>query len=269
MDVTPFTDRFERQRPLVGVVHLPALPGAPRAASSMDEIRRRSVRDARALAGGGLDGVLVENFGDAPFRPGRVEPATVACMAAAAGAVREAVEVPVGVNVLRNDGEAALSVAAAVGADFVRVNVWTGARVTDQGVVRGVADRVLRLRRRLGVDVAVLADVAVKHSAPLAGRPLAEEAAEAVGRGGADGLLVTGAATGDPPGIGRLEEVRGAAGGAPVLAASGLRPDNAARLLAVADGAVVGTALKEGGETAAPVDADRVARLVEAARGAQ
>lgn len=267
MRVTPFLERFERERPLVGVVHLPALPGAPGSASTMAEIRRRAVRDARALAGGGLDGVLVENYGDAPFAPADAGKPAVACLAVAAAAVRAAVDVPVGVNLLRNDGEGALSAAVAAGADFVRVNVWTGARLTDQGIVEGVAHRVLRLRRRLEADVSVLADVDVKHSAPLADRPLEEEAAEAVGRGGADGLLVTGAATGEPPEPGRIESVRRAAGGAPVLVASGLRPENAARLLAAADGAVVGTALKEDGETAAPVDPARVAALVEAGRG--
>ncbi len=267
MTVTPFLDRFAGERPLVGVVHLPPLPGAPGPEASMDEVRRRAVRDARALVGGGMDGVLVENFGDAPYPRGDAGKPTVACMAAAVAAVREAVEAPVGVNVLRNDGEAALSAAVAAGADFVRVNVWTGARVTDQGVVQGAARRVLALRRRLRADVAVLADVDVKHSAPLADRPPAEEAAEAAGRGRADGLLVTGDATGRPPAADRLEEVRAAAAGTPVLVASGLRPENAVRLLAAADGGVVGTALKQGGDTAAPVDPDRVAALAEAVRG--
>lgn len=265
MRVTPFLERFERERPLVGVVHLPALPGAPGAGTAMEEIRRRAVRDARALAAGGMDGVLVENYGDAPYAPVDAGKPTTAGMAVVAAAVRAAVEVPVGVNVLRNDGEGALAAAVAAGAEFVRVNVWTGARVTDQGIIEGVAHRVLRLRRTLGADVAVLADVAVKHSAALSERPIEEEAAEAVDRGGADGLLVTGTATGEPPEPGRVEAVRRAVRGAPVLVASGLRPDNVGRVLASADGAVVGTALKEGRETAAPVDSARVAALVEAA----
>lgn len=267
MSVTPFLDRFPRRRPLVGVVHLLALPGAPASEASMAEVRRRAVRDARTLVEGGMDGVLVENYGDVPYAPADVGKETVAGVTAAAAAVRAAADAPVGVNVLRNDGEAALSAAVAAGADFVRVNVWTGARLTDQGVVQGVAHRVLRLRRRLGADVAVLADVAVKHSAPLADRPVGERAAEAVERGGADGLLVTGSATGRPPEVARLVEVRRASGGAPVLVASGLDPENAASLLSTADGAVVGTALEEGGETGAPVDPDRVAALVAAVRG--
>lgn len=266
MSPKPFLERFDRGRPLVGVIHLPPLPGAPEGGSPLSEVRDRAVRDARILVEGGMDGVLVENYGDAPYRSDDVGPAPVACMTSVAAAVRSAVGVPVGVNVLRNDGEAALAAAVGAGADFVRVNVWTGARVTDQGVVEGAAHRVLRLRRRLRSDVAVLADVAVKHSAPLADRPVAEEAAEAVERGRADGLLVTGSATARPPEPERLETVRRAADGRPVLVGSGLGPGNAARLLAAADGAVVGTALKEGGETPAPVDRGRVEALVEAAR---
>lgn len=267
MRPTPFLDRFSADRPLVGVVHLPALPGSPAAEASMGEVRERAVRDARVLAEGGMDGVLVENYGDAPYPSEEAGAPTVASMAVIAAAVRAAVGVPVGVNVLRNGAEAALAAAAAAEADFVRVNVWTGARLTDQGLIQGAAHRVLRMRRCLEADVAVLADVAVKHSAPLTERPLAEEAAEAVGRGRADGLLVTGSATGLAPDPGRLEAVRRAAEGRPVLAASGVTPENAHRLVVGADGAVVGTALKEGGETSAPVEMARVQALVEAARG--
>lgn len=267
MGRTSLHDLFPVERPLLGVVHLPPLPGAPAGGGEMAAVRRRAVRDARVLAEGGMDGVLVENYGDAPFHPASVPPETVAAMSVAAADVADAVDVPVGVNVLRNDGEAALSAATAAGASFVRVNVWTGARVSDQGVVQGVAHRVLRLRRRLAARVAVLADVAVKHSAPLADRPVREEAADAVERGRADGLLVTGPATGRPPEIERVREVRRAAGATPVLVASGVAPSNAAELLAVADGAIVGSCLKEDGETPAPVEPGRVEELVRAVRG--
>lgn len=267
MKPTPFLDRFSADRPLIGVVHLAPLPGSPAAETSVGEVRDRAVRDARVLADGGMDGVLVENYGDTPYPPEEVGAPTVASMAVITAAVRAAVDVPVGVNVLRNGAESALAAAVAAEAEFVRVNVWTGARLTDQGLIQGVAHRVLRMRRCLEADVAVLADVAVKHSAAVTERPLDQEAAEAVGRGRADGLLVTGSATGLPPDPESLEAVRRAADGRPVLAASGLRPENARRLVAAADGAVVGTALKEGGETSAPVEMARVEALVEAARG--
>src|SRR5713101_4601014 len=124
---------FPRRPAIIGMVHLLPLPGAPRWAGSMEEALARAVEDARALAEGGVDGVMVENFGDAPFYPDHVPPETVAAMTRAARAVVEAVPVPVGVNVLRNDTAAALAIAVAVGARFIRVNVHTGAMWTDQG----------------------------------------------------------------------------------------------------------------------------------------
>jgi hypothetical protein len=179
------------------------------------------------------------------------------------------VDVPVGVNVLRNDTRAALSVAAATGAAFVRVNVHTGVRVTDQGVVTGRAHETLRLRDRIDADVDVLADVAVKHSAPLGeARSLAAQAEETLGRGLADGLVVSGPGTGEPVDVETLETVAPVAAdhGAPLFVGSGVTEATVADLLSVADGAIVGTALKRGGETTAPVDPARVGALISAAR---
>jgi membrane complex biogenesis BtpA family protein len=211
--------------------------------------------------------VLVENFGDAPFYPGEVPRHTIATMTDLVGRVRTTVDVPVGVNVLRSDGPGAVAVAAATGASFVRVNVHTGARVTDQGVVEGRAHETLRLRGELDADdVAVFADVSVKHSAPLASRPPEEVARETVERGGADGLLVSGPATGEPVDEARLSAVAAVAeaAGASVLVGSGTTPENAATLLGVADGAVVGSALKADGDPTNPVVEDRVRSLVAA-----
>jgi len=157
-------------QPVIGMVHLPALPGAPKYEGDREAIIETAERDAGRLAAGGVDAIMVENFGDAPFYPDDVPNHVVASMTRAARAVVETADVPVGVNVLRNDADAALSVAAAVGGDFVRVNIHTGARVTDQGVIDGKAHETMRLRDRLGADVAVLADHDVKHSAPIAAR---------------------------------------------------------------------------------------------------
>ncbi|WP_226023376.1 BtpA/SgcQ family protein [Halomicrobium salinisoli] len=255
--------------PVVGMVHLPPLPGAPEY-EDREGIRERAVADAEALVAGGADAVLVENFGDAPFYPEDVPDHVVAEMTAAARAVCEAVDCPVGVNVLRNDAEAALSVAAAAGGSFVRVNVHVGARATDQGVLEGRAHETLRLRERIDADVAVLADVAVKHSAPLSERPLAEQVADAVERGRADGLVVSGPATGEATDADELAAAVDARNDVdpdvPVLVGSGVTAENAPDLLDVADGAIVGTAFKRDGDVSAPVDEDRVRRLVAAVR---
>lgn len=161
------TEVFGTDRPIVGMVHLAALPGAPDYRGDREAVRERAVADARALASGGANAVLVENFGDAPFYPEDVPKHVVAEMTAATRRVRDAMDLPVGVNVLRNDTAAALSVAAAAGGQFVRANVHAGARMTDQGVIEGRAHETVRLRDRLDTPVHLLADVHSKHSAPL------------------------------------------------------------------------------------------------------
>ena len=264
-----FESTFGTPTPVVGMVHLPPLPGAPRGDGDLEAVIERAVADAETLAAGGVDGVLVENFGDAPFHPDDVPKHTVAAMTRATTAVVDAVDRPVGVNVLRNDATAALSVAAAAGGEFVRVNVHAGVRVTDQGVLEGRARETMRLRERLDADVAVFADVAVKHSAPLGEGSVRGELRDVCERGLADAVVVSGPATGETVEESALADAVAARDettpGTPVVVGSGVTADNVADLLATADGAIVGTALKTGGETAAPVDERRVADLVSAA----
>ena len=265
---------FGTATPVIGMVHLGPLPGAPKAAAdgaaAMQSVLEGAVADARALERGGVDGVLVENFGDAPFHPDDVPKHTVAATTRAATAVADATTLPIGINVLRNDAEAAVSVAAAVDAAFVRVNVHTGARVTDQGIVEGRAHETLRLRERLGVDVGIFADTDVKHSAPLTPETYsAESFADTAERGLADAVIASGSGTGAAIDRAALEAVvdeRERHGlETPVFIGSGVRPETVTDLLALADGVIVGTALKVEGETTAPVDEARVAALVSRA----
>ncbi len=257
-------DEFDADWPVVGMVHLPALPDSP-GFDSREAVRERALADAGALDAGGADALLVENFGDAPFYPGDVPEHVVAEMAALATDLRRAVDLPLGVNVLRNDAAAALSVAAAADGSFVRVNVHAGARATDQGVVEGRAHETMRLRERIDADVSVFADVAVKHSAPLAERPLDEEFREVVERGLADAVVVSGPSTGQAAAEADLARAAdlGDETGAPVFVGSGVSRENVETVVEHADGAIVGTALKEGGVTTNPVDEARVRALVE------
>lgn len=246
---------------LVGVVHLAPLPDSPRFEGDLEAVVESAARDAEALAAAGFEAVVVENFGDAPFVPGRVSAMTIAAMTACARAIRAAApSIPLGVNVLRNDVDAALAVAVASGASLVRVNVHTGARVTDQGVIEGRAHETLRRRRELGVDrgarrVALLCDVDVKHAAPLAPRPIADEALETAERGLADALLVTGAGTGQPARQADLDAVLAVAS-VPVLVASGVTLESLDRI-AGAHGVVVGSCLRPHDRAGLPVDAAR------------
>lgn len=261
---------FTGGRTVVGMVHLRPLPGAPRYRGDRAAVREAALDDAAALEAGGVDAVLVENFGDVPYFPDRVPPHVVASMTTLVDTVSAAVDVPVGVNVLQSDGLGAVSVAAATDAAFVRVNVHVGARVTDQGVVEGGAHEVARLREQLDTDVRVFADVDPKHSAPLAEEPVEGAVADAVERGLADGVIVTGSRTGRAVELTHLEsavEARDDLGvDAQVLVGSGVTADSIGALLGLADGVIVGTAMKRDGVTTNPVDTDRVAALVEAAR---
>ena len=229
------------------MVHLAPLPGSPGWSGDLEAVRSRALADAGALVEGGFQAVMVENFHDVPFFPERVPPVTVASMTAVIGAIgREFPDLRLGVNVLRNDARAALGIAAATEADFVRVNVHIGAVVTDQGTIEGQAWQSLRLRKELGLEqVGILADVRVKHARPLVERPLAEEARDLRLRGLADGIIVSGAATGQGADPEELRQVREALPDCPLLVGSGMTCYNVSLFSPWADGYIVGTSIQE------------------------
>jgi membrane complex biogenesis BtpA family protein len=248
-----FLDQFAR-RAVFGMVHLDALPGSPHA-KPIDAVIEAAIRDAKAIADGGCDGFAIENYGDKPFTRGRVEAETVAAMTRVILEVTREVRLPFGVNVLRNDALSALGIAAATGAAFVRVNILTGAMVTDQGIIEGEAFAVLRKRAGLAPGVLIFADHLVKHATPL-GESSVTDLRE---RGLADAIIVTGTATGAAADPARLRGVRASLADAPLLLGSGLTAENAAQFTD-ADGAIVGTSLK----TADRVDPRRVDAVVRA-----
>ena len=252
---------------LIGMVHLPSLPGSPRWDGSMERAIAVALADARALIDG-MDALIIENYGDAPFTAGRVAAATVAAMAVIAHEIRRALpDAPLGVNVLKSDARSALAVATAIGARFIRVNVLAGAVVADQGIVQTDAHDLLRDRRLLGVDVAIFADVQGKHAMPLAPVELEQQARDLAARALADGLVVSGRATGDATPIEDVKRVRSAVPDVPILVGSGVTPETAPELLSLADALIVGTSLKRDGDVSAPVDPARVRRLVDAVGG--
>jgi membrane complex biogenesis BtpA family protein len=255
---------------LIGMVHLAPLPGSPRWEGSMERVRQHALADAQALAEGGFDAVLIENFGDVPFTAGRAEASTVAAMSVVIAAIHAVLPgLPLGVNVLRNDARSALAIACATGANFVRANIHAGAVVADQGLLQADAHGTLRDRRLLGTDVAIFADVQTKHAAPLAPVELEAEARDLVHRNLADAVIVTGRATGEATALADLKRVRCAVPDVPVLVGSGVTAESAAELLAVADGLIVGTWIKREGRIENPIDGARVRRLVDAARAAR
>jgi membrane complex biogenesis BtpA family protein len=248
------------------MLHLPPLPGSARYAGDAGAVAASALHDADVLAAGGVHGLMLENYGDVPFFPRRVPAHVVAHMTAVACEVRRRFpELPLGINVLRNDGRSALAVAHAAGAHFVRVNVLCGARVTDQGLLEGIAHDLLRERAMLQAEhsIRIFADVDVKHSAPLAARPLEVEVSDTVHRGLADALIVSGSGTGLATDPGHVAAAKAAArGAAPVFVGSGVTPETLEGYLPHSDGFIIGSAFKRGGDASQPVEAGRVRELM-------
>ena len=252
------------RRILIVVIHLLPLPGSPRWGENVEIVIRSALDDARACEDGGADAILIENYGDAPFNKGPVPAETVAAMAVIGVAVRDAVQLPLGFNVLRNDGHAALALCASCGGDFIRVNVLSGVMVTDQGVIEGSAFAVTRLRRELVPSAKILADVYVKHASPLGNLPIAIAARDTAERGLADALVISGAGTGEATNLDDVRSVRSACPDSPILIGSGVTDSNAAFHLEFADGLIVGTSVKRDAKISNPIDSTRVAALRKA-----
>lgn len=257
---------------LIGVLHLPPLPGAPRAVGSASEVIERAgiqmLQEARSLQSAGFDGLILENFGDTPFLAEKVGSETVASLAILAAALRESVRVPLGLNVLRNDASAALGIATVTDFDFIRVNVWTGAAVTDQGIVQGQAAHVLRERSRLASAVRVYADICVKHARMLSTDDPVLAFEEATLRGGAEAAILTGRTTGRAVDLEDLKRVGRVARdhGVPLYIGSGATAETAADLLKHAHGIIVGSTLRKNGRAGAPLDPARIRHFIKAAR---
>jgi len=260
---------FGTPRPIIGMVHCWPMPGAPGYTGyGIDTIIEHATRDARALAEGGVDGLIVENMWDIPFRAGsRLPPESIAAHAVVARAVGQAVDLPLGINLVHNGGVALLGIALAAGARFIRVCMFTGAGVWEAGTWdEGCAADLMRRRKDLGAEhIKILADVDKKHSVRFPGIDLATHI-EWTRFSGADALIVSGKMTGDAPDLAKVREAKALAGDRPLVIGSGATEENIAAFLQVADGVIVGSSIKEEGCCENPVDVERVRRFVAAAR---
>ncbi len=254
---------FNTRNPVIGVLHLLPLPTSPRWQGDLQAVIDRAEQEATALASGGVHGIIVENFFDAPFTKGQVDPAVVSAMGLVVQRLQTLITVPIGLNVLRNDARSALAIATCTGAAFIRVNVLTGVMATDQGLIEGCAHDLLRYRRELGSSVKILADVLVKHARPLGSPNLTTAVQETIHRGMADGIILSGWATGSPPSLEDLELAKAAAGDHPVFIGSGADWENIGTLMKAADGVIVASSLKRQGDINQPIDPIRVGQFVE------
>ncbi|MFN7986763.1 MAG: BtpA/SgcQ family protein [Thermoanaerobaculia bacterium] len=262
-------DLFRVSKPVLGMVHCWPMPGAPGyGGGGLDPIVDAARRDAEALIAGGVDGLIVENMWDIPFRAGpKIAPESIASHAVVARAIRGMTSLPLGINVVHNGGVALLGIALASGADFMRVCMFTGAGVWDAGEWdEGCAADLMRRRAELGAQsIKVFADVDKKHSVRFPGIDLRTHV-EWTRFFGADALIVSGRMTGDAPDLGKVREARVHAGETPLLVGSGATAENVAAFLSVADGVIVGSSIKAEGRCENPVDVERVKRFVAAAR---
>jgi len=268
--IRDLSEVFRTPKPVIGMVHCWPLPGAPAyLGQGMQPIIDHALRDAEALVEGGCDGIIVENMWDVPFRSGpRVQPESIACHAVVATKVREAFPVPLGINLVHNGGVALLGIAIAASASFIRVCMFAGAGVWDAGTWdEGCAADLMRRRKELQAEhIKLFADVDKKHSVRFPGIDLRTHM-EWTSFFGADAVVVSGRMTGDAPDLGKVQEAKTLAREMPVLIGSGATEANVAAYMQIADGAIVGSHVKQGGEISEPVDVGRVRAFVRAARG--
>lgn len=263
MDLTQI---FKTSCPVIGVVHLLPLPSSPRWGGNLRTVTQRAEQEATALAAGGVDGIIIENFFDAPFAKETVDPVVISAMTLIVDRIQNLVVLPIGINLLRNDAQGAMAIASTVNAQFIRVNVLSGVMVTDQGLIEGKAHELLKYRRELGSQVAILADVLVKHAIPLGNTNLAASVKDTLERGLADAVILSGYSTGHPPTLEDLEIATNAAAGQPVFIGSGANSDNIGKLMQSANGVIVASSLKRHNQITEPIDPIKVSQFVEAVR---
>jgi len=255
---------FSADRPIIGPVVVKPLPGSPLFEGNLDKVVESALEEAKTLEECGVDGISFENLGDAPYFKTVAPPETVASFGRVIGEVRGRTSLPMGVNVLRNCAEASLALSYSYGGKWIRVNMLTEAYVADQGLIEGVAAELMRKRAALGAqNVAVFADVHVKHASPLGSRPIRDSALDMVERGLADALIVTGTRTGNPPSADDLKAVKGLG---PVLIGSGLSHENVTSLLPLADGAIVSSCFRRGGSVMNELEPERIKRFMSQVR---
>jgi uncharacterized protein len=257
---------FTNKNPIIGVVHLLPLLTSARWGGDLKKVIDRAEQEATALAAGGVDGIIVENFFDAPFAKDQVDPAVVSAMTLIVDRIMNLVMLPVGINVLRNDAKSSMAIASVVKAQFIRVNVLTGIMATDQGLIEGQAHQLLRYRRELGTQVAIFADVLVKHARPLGTPNLTVAIQDTIERGLADAIILSGWSTGRPPSLEDLEIASAVAQETPIFIGSGANWDNIGELIQSANGVIVASSLKRKGKITEPIDPIRVSQFVEAVR---
>ena len=247
-----------------GVVHLKSLPGSPENYLSLDEIIELAQEDVNNLVFGGVDGIIIENFGDTPFVKDDISKRTLASFTTVVKNIEYDREIKVGINVLRNDGIAALSIAEATKADFVRINVLNNVMMfTDQGIIEGKAHEIAEFRNSLNKEIEIYADVFVKHAVPPEGSKIENHTEELIHRAGADVVIITGDGTGHEINIEDLNKVRDIVPQGKLAIGSGVNEENIEDYTGLADILIVGTNFKVDQDVSKRVDQRSVEQLIQ------
>ena len=259
---------FSRSKPIIGVIHVGALPGTPRSSHTVSELVTTARSEARLYSESGVDGVIIENMHDLPYLRGEVGPEIVAAMTAVALEVKHECGLPVGVQILAGANLEAMAVAHAAGLDFIRAEGYAYAHVADEGFIQSSAAKLLRFRKMIGAErVQVWTDVKKKHAAHAITADVSlGETAETVEFMGVDCVIVTGSATGKPPTVEDVNEAKSHCG-LPVFLGSGITDTNIVDFFDHADGFIIGTAFKVDGLWSNTVDPVRVSRVMTALNG--
>lgn len=258
--MTVFQKVFGNTKPIIGMVHLKPLPGSPNYGGNMEEIYEAAVADLNALVEGGANAIIVENFGDIPYSTSN-DLITYTAFTNIATRLREKCDLPMGVNIQFNNYEAEWAIAYSCGFDFIRVEVFAEHRKGPNGECTPCGPALMRLKGRYPKDIALLADVHVKHTFAVVDQPL-DFTVESIIEGGADALICTGITTGKSPSVEDVMVMKKIAGNIPVIVGSGVNDKTVKDYIAISDGAIIGSNFKKDGKVLNPIDKARVEKLM-------
>ncbi len=232
------------KKPIIGMIHLPPLPGNPRNSLSPEEIVDKALNDARILVENGIHAIMIENFYDSPYPKYTPREETISLMSIITWEIKKKYNKPIGINILRNCGTSALAIAYITNADFIRVNALSQTMVTDQGIIEPIAYKLSIKQKLLGAEVKIMADINVKHAKPLVERELSSVIRETIERGHADAIIITGKTTGTPPTPEEVIEAKKYTGQTPMVIGSGITKDNLHKYIPYADAFIIGSYFK-------------------------
>jgi uncharacterized protein len=255
---------FQNPKPIIGMIHVGALPGTPAHTQSLTEILASAVAEAKMYRDGGVDGIGIENMHDTPYLRGAVGAEIVAAMTLIGQAVKQESRLPVGIQILAGANIEAMAVAHAAQLDFIRAEGFAFAHVADEGIIESSAAKLLRYRKMLGAErVLVWADVKKKHSSHAITADISlGVTCETVEFMRADTVIITGSMTGEAPTITDVQEAKEHCH-LPVILGSGVTAENIRDFYSIADGFIIGTYFKVDGKWQNTVDPQRVERLVK------